>query len=67
MNKPNGQFVLESDAQTIKQFMSTLNVRKIPGTFSPLHFDGNFKEYVMFRNRSGDSADFKRNRDRNMR
>eukprot|EP01083_Nonionella_stella_P126069 381396_1 len=31
MNKPNGQFILESDGEIIKQFMRTLNVRKIPG------------------------------------
>ena len=31
MNKPNGQFVLEPDAKKIKEFVSTLNVRKIPG------------------------------------
>ena len=30
-NKPNGQFVLESDAKKVKEFVATLNVRKIPG------------------------------------
>eukprot|EP00299_Pterocystis_sp_00344_P012049 c5732_g1_i1.p1 GENE.c5732_g1_i1~~c5732_g1_i1.p1 ORF type:complete len:572 (+),score=129.30 c5732_g1_i1:65-1717(+) len=31
VNKPNNQFVLPSDEQSIQQFMHTLPVRKIPG------------------------------------
>lgn len=30
MNKPNGHFILKSDAQTIKEFMKNLDIRKIP-------------------------------------
>ena len=31
MKKPNGQFFLRSDAEEIRDFMSSLEVRKIPG------------------------------------
>ena len=31
MNKPNGQFFLEPDPTKIREFMSGLSIRKIPG------------------------------------
>jgi DNA polymerase kappa len=38
-NKPNGQFILESDREKILEFMRALPVRKIPGSFSKWCFN----------------------------
>jgi len=31
MNKPNGQFIVQNNPEDIKNFMSDLKIRKIPG------------------------------------
>ena len=31
MNKPNGQYAINADPEEIKQFMASLDIRKIPG------------------------------------